>query len=282
MRSAAGVVHITDPDALVELPGRQLLATVYDLIPLKEGVDKRGPLARLGYKRYLRALPAANMLFAISQQTADDLVQELHVSKERIVIARPGIDIAPASESVAAPDRAYFVFVGGPNPNKNLEVVLEAMKLCPDLPEELLIIGHWLPRQLSALAGRLESDGLTQRVRHLGYVPDADLTRLMRDSTAVVVPSLMEGFGLAVGEGMAAGAAIIHSRLAVLEETSGGTALTFDPQSPAELADRLRTVSRDPTVRDHSRRLGLLRASELTWDSAVENTLATYRAFLRR
>lgn len=279
--SSVRAVHFTDPDAVTTLRHRHLLATVYDLIPLKEGVSPRRPIAWAGYGTYMHSLRRVQTIFAISRQTAADVVELLGVPAEKIVVAPPGIDLAAANDTSADEARPYFLFLGGPNPNKNLTVLLDAMEISADLPEELRIAGHWLPQQVSALESDLQVRGLRERARFVGFVPGAELSSLMRRATAVVVPSRLEGFGLPVGEGLAAGAVVVHSRIPVLEETSAGAALTFDPASAEELARNLRRASSDPHLNGDLRRRGIERAKDLTWDVAVERTLAVYRALGR-
>ncbi len=278
--SAVRAVHLTDPDALAALRGRHLMATVYDLIPLREGVSPRRPITWLGYLAYLHALRRVRTLFAISQQTAADLVDMIGVPKERIVVVPPGIDLSPVRHQSAHDSRPYFLFLGGPNPNKNLSVLLDAMAICSELPEELRIAGYWLPQQVVALDKQLHERGLHERARFVGFVPGAELPGLMQHATAVVVPSRLEGFGLPVAEGLAAGAAVVHSRIPVLEETSAGAALTFDLNSAEDLAGNLRRAAGDPRLNSDLRRRGVQRAKDLTWDAAVERTLAAYRLVL--
>jgi glycosyltransferase involved in cell wall biosynthesis len=121
---------------------------------------------------------------------------------------------------------------------------------------------------------------MRDRVRFVGFVDPGELADLMRDATAVVVPSLHEGFGLPVAEAMAAGGVVVHSGLPVLEETSAGAALTFNPNSASELAACLRRVARDPKLAADLRERGLARAKQLTWDDALRVTLAAYEAIL--
>jgi glycosyltransferase involved in cell wall biosynthesis len=284
--TAVRAVHITDPDALVPLSGRKLFTTAYDLIPLKEGINRRRLIAWAGYQRYLRALRHADLVFAISNQTAHDLTQLLGLPEDRIVIARPGISLPSPLSREAAPMapvvgergvRKYFLFIGGPNPNKNLQVLLDAFAITRELPEQLRIVGRWLPNQLEALQRTLHTMGLADRVDHLGYVKATELTELIQGATALVVPSLDEGFGIPVGEGLAAGAVVIHSRIPVLEEVSAGSALTFDPHSAEELAACLRRASADGLLRADLRVRGAARARDLTWAAAVEKTLAAYK-----
>jgi glycosyltransferase involved in cell wall biosynthesis len=279
-RSSVRAVHVTDPEALVPLPGRRLLATVYDLIPLRQGMRGQRAIARLGYSSYLKALASADTLFAISDATAKDLVEMAQVPAERIRVARPGVDLPASSGRAANRSRPYFLYLGGPNPNKNLSVLIEAMTQCPQLEQELLVGGHWLPAQVATLERRLASEDLRDRVHFIGFVEPGELADLMRGATALVVPSLHEGFGLPVAEGLAAGGVLIHSRLPVLEETSGGAALTFDPNSASELAECLIRVARQPDLAADLRKRGLARATQLTWDEAVTCTLATYHSIL--
>ena len=280
--SKVRAVHVTDPDALTPLPKRTLLTTAYDLIPLHQGIPLRRLVARLGYSAYLRALRNADMVFAISEYTASDLAVQLKIPRPRIVVARPGIDLVPGPDDTSRARRPYFLFLGGPNPNKNLAVVIDAMASCPDLHEELLIAGHWLPKQVAQLDAELTARGLQSRMRHIGFVPGPELAGLMRQATALIIPSLHEGFGLPVGEGLAAGALVIHSRIPVLVEVSGGAALTFDPSSADELAACLRRAVSDTRLAAHLRELGVKRAEALTWDAAIEATLSAYRATLAR
>ena len=279
-RSSVRTVHITDPDALTALAGRRLLATVYDLIPLKQGLARNRLVARAGYGSYIKGLRSVDTLFAISNATASDLVDMLHLPSDRILVAPPGIDLPAPGGGGSTHEQPYFLFLGGPDPNKNLGVLLRAMEMCKELPEVLNIAGHWLPKQVAALNEILASRGLRQRVSHIGFVPNDELAELMRDATALVVPSRFEGFGLPVGEGLAAGAAVIHSAIPVLKETSAGAALTFHPESADELAACLRRVATDATLRNELRKQGAQRAQALTWDAAVQTTLAAYRAAL--
>jgi glycosyltransferase involved in cell wall biosynthesis len=276
-RSAVEAVHITDPDALTPLTGRRLLTTVYDLTPLKQGLGRHRLVARAGYGSYLKALARVDTLFAISNETASDLVDMLGLQPQRILVAPPGIDLPTPGDGGPGKTRPYFLFLGGPDPNKNLSVLLRAMEICKELPEVLTIAGHWLPKQVGALNLILASRGLRERVHHVGFVPPKELAGLMRNATALVVPSRYEGFGLPVGEGLAAGAAVIHSAIPVLEEMSAGAALTFNPESADELAACLRRLSTDAAWSGELRRLGAERAQALTWDAAVQTTLDAYR-----
>jgi len=119
--------------------------------------------------------------------------------------------------------------------------------------------------------------GLSGRVRHVGFVPEAELERLMAGATALVMPSRREGFGLPIGEAMARGVPVAHSDIPVLTATSAGAAVAFDPDSPADIARALTAVTSDAGLRERLRAAGTARAAELTWEGTLARTLAIYR-----
>ena len=275
--SRASVVHITDPRALVWL-GAATLTTVYDLIPLVDPQWQRTGSEWAAYQKYLARLPAAAGLFAISTQTAEDLRRELHVPPPPVYVAPPGVEIPPPGPA-AAPGEKYFLYVGSADPHKNLPVLLEAFARSTSLPERLVLVGPWYGPNVKMLDDWLRGhEGLQGRVRYQGYVPDDQLVALIRGATALALPSRQEGFGPPVAEALAAGGVVIHSRIPVLTEVSKTAALTFDPDSPQELADGLQRLSQDAGLRAALREKGLARARELTWGLTLERTIAVYRS----
>ncbi|HEY8740346.1 MAG TPA: glycosyltransferase family 1 protein, partial [Candidatus Dormibacteraeota bacterium] len=276
--SRVEAVHVSDPHALLTLPGRHLLTTVHDLIPLAEGMPTRRVVERLGYRRYLEALRHTDTLFAVSPHTRTALAALTGRSAAEIIIARVGISAppgpAPGAPSAGAP---YFLYVGGPDRTKNVATLLEAMALAPDIPERLTIAGQWTRRQHLVLDRDLARLGIAGRVRHVGFVPQVELEGLLRGATAVITPSRREGFGLPVAEAMARGIPVGHSDIDVLNDVSGGAAVTFDPDDAADIARALRQLSGDPEPRTSLVAAGLKRAAGLTWETTINVTLDAYR-----
>ena len=102
----------------------------------------------------------------------------------------------------------------------------------------------------------------------LGYVSDAALAELYRRCAVFCYPSLGEGFGLPVLEAMAAGAAVITSKMSSLAPEVGGDAAEYvDPCDVASIADGLRRVLGDEPRRAQLSREGVERAGEFSWES---------------
>jgi glycosyltransferase involved in cell wall biosynthesis len=274
------VVHITDPRAFVRL-GARTVTTVYDLIPLIDPSWDRTGADWRAYQRYLRRLPGAATIFAISRQTAGDLKQRLKFPPPDVRVAPAGVEVAPSVAPVTDGRAKYFLYIGSAEPHKNLALLVEAFARTAGLPERLVLVGPWYGPNVAMLDSWLKTHPrLEGRVSYQGFVPDGELRRLIRGATAVVVPSRWEGFGLPVAEALAAGGVVVHSRIPVLVDVSGTAALTFDPASPDELAEALRRVSQDAPLRSELKSLGLARAPALSWRPALDATIAVYESLL--
>lgn len=280
--SSVRLVHVTDPRAFkpLRLP---TLTTVYDLIPLLDPATDRSTGEYRHYRRWLRRLPGARGIFAISGQTAEDLRTHLRIPPPPVWIAPPGVSALSASRAEASrgggagEQGRYFLYLGSADPHKNLTTLLQAYERVTSLPERLLFAGPWYGDDLPALQRWLEvRPRLRGRVEYLGFIDDGRLPPLIRDATAVVVPSRREGFGLPVAEAMAAGGVVIHSRIPILEEVSQGAALSFDPESAEELAAAMERLSGDASLRRRLRLQGEQRARSLTWEAALATTLRAY------
>ncbi|HEV2908814.1 MAG TPA: glycosyltransferase, partial [Candidatus Eremiobacteraceae bacterium] len=100
--------------------------------------------------------------------------------------------------------------------------------------------------------------------------------------TATVQPSLYEGFGLSVLEGMAAGAPVIVAQTPALLEVAGDAALTFPPLDAAALTRALAQTIAGGSAIDELRARGRARAASYTWDRTAERTAQVYRECLPR
>jgi glycosyltransferase involved in cell wall biosynthesis len=279
-----GLFHATDfvPPLLRRFPA---VTTVHDLaflrIPELLTADSRRYYGQIG-----RAVRSAARTIAVSECTRRDLIDLVGAPAERIdvVYEAPGIDAALATDQalalarrdLALPDE-YFLFVGTREPRKNLPRLLQAYARVAGAAAapDLVVAGQrgWLADDLEA---RAAAYGVAARVRWLGGVDSARLPALYRGATALVLPSLYEGFGLPVLEAMACGCAVACSRAGSLPEVAGGAALLFDPLDPVAIAAAMVRLWREPARREELRALGLARAATFSWRRAAQETLDVY------
>jgi glycosyltransferase involved in cell wall biosynthesis len=172
--------------------------------------------------------------------------------------------------------RPFFLVVGHSKPHKNCARVVGALALLAErLPEvEVRFVGRGEGYdQLRAQAATL---GLGSRVHLLRNAPDEGLLALYREAIALVMPSLVEGFGLPVLEAQAVGCPVITSNRGALAETAGDAALLVDPLDSWNIAAAMERVYRDRELRASLVERGRIRAEEFTWEKTAARTRAVY------
>jgi glycosyltransferase involved in cell wall biosynthesis len=128
----------------------------------------------------------------------------------------------------------YFLAIGSNKPNKNVDLVIRAMKSLPsDYP--LVIVGAANER----VFGRGDAKA-HDRIIPAGHISDASMAALYGHATALIFPSLYEGFGVPPLEAMVFGCPVIVSDIAVLHEVCGDAAEYCSPTDPEHLASLMR------------------------------------------
>ena len=262
------------------------VSIVYDLGPLlhPEWVDEQ---TRRFHLRTLDSLKRrADRIVCISEATAGDVVHELGVERERISIVYPGVDEAffdakPAPPAIVG-GAPYVLAVGTLNERKNLGVLIDAFAAVAKREREVRLVIVGSPdRDAERIRQRIHEQGIESRTVLLGFASDGELPGIVAGASALVFPSLFEGYGMPVTEAMAAGTPVIASSDPSIDEAAGGAAMRFDPRDARALADALAKVLRsDGELRRltaagrafaETRRWG---ASGLAFVEALEATLA--------
>jgi glycosyltransferase involved in cell wall biosynthesis len=242
------------------------------------------------FRRMLRnSARRAAVLVAISRYTARGIEEHLHPAGEVIVVPH-GVDHgrfrpAPAGDPAdldllhAVGVRPPFLaFAGTVEPRKDLPTLVAAFaRVAATRPElRLVLVGGdgWGSSDLHGAIGR---SGVATRIIRPGYVPDAALPALFRQSEAVVYPSLVEGFGLPALEALACGAPLVSTTGSAIEEIVGDAAVLVPPHDEPALADAMRRVLDDDTRNARLRAAGVARAAPYTWAASAEGHVAAYR-----
>ena len=132
---------------------------------------------------------------------------------------------------------------------KNHAVVLDALKHARTRgrPMRVVATGNTQdsrrPGHFEEFMRRATEMGCAEEFKVLGLVSYADLIGLMRYSTALINPSLFEGWSTTVEEAKSLGKTIILSDIPVHREQAPENGRFFDPGSPTQLADRMIEVA---------------------------------------
>ncbi len=98
----------------------------------------------------------------------------------------------------------YFLYVGNMKPHKNAAIFLQALARLPET-RAVLVTGD----QRSALS-LASAEGVADRVEMRAFVSDQELAVLYRNASALVMPSLLEGFGLPALEAIQCGTPVVY------------------------------------------------------------------------
>lgn len=261
------------------ISGTPMVLTVYDLtFQLFPEVHER-------IKRYYfpfmieAAIGKAFAVIAISESTRADLHRLMPASRGKTTVTllaarsvgRP--EGSQAVEEERADSGDYILFVGTVEPRKNLSRLVAAWQsLDAEIRGKtcLVIAGAtgWLVDELIA---RMR---LTDAIEFRGQVSDAELASLMRGATALVYPSIYEGFGLPVIEAMAMGVPVLTSNVGATREIAEGAAILVDPTSMHDIRAGLARLLKEPKLREHLASLGKERAATFSWARTARKTLA--------
>ena len=136
-----------------------------------------------------------------------------------------------------------MTYVGGFGPHKNLERLVRVFATLSRLPEfddvRLVMVGEFarevFHRHFGAIRALVAELGIDDRVIFTGYLPDEELVVLLNRSTVLVLPSLMEGFGLPAVEAAACGCPVVATTASPLPDVLGEGGLYTDPGSTEQL-----------------------------------------------
>jgi glycosyltransferase involved in cell wall biosynthesis len=225
--------------------------------------------AELAYRRvvYGWSLRRARTVIAISEHVKHTLVDRLGLEPERVEVIHLGLDHSLFHPNGNDARRPFLLYPANPWPHKNHGRLFEAFKRLRQARPELRLVltGTGLER-LGRVPGGVD-------VR--GRVPREELAELYRTASALVFPSLYEGFGQPPLEAMASGTPVAVSRAGSLPEVCGDAALYFEPTSVDEITEAILAVLERP---GHLIERGLERASRFTWDATARRHDEVYRA----
>jgi len=273
------------------IPGIRRVVTINDVTFLILP-DRYPPVRRVYMASVTRAAARiANAIIVPSEAVRNDVQERLGPRAPLHVIPDAhGPTYAPAADAEVIRVRAaysvpgsYVLSVGSLEPGKNRTRLIRAFAALNDghRDVQLIIVGQraW---DYDGDFELVQSLGLANRIRFLGYVPDGDMPALYTGAVVSAFPSLYEGFGIPVLESMACGTPVITSNVGSTKEVAGEAALLVDPLDADELAIALKQMLGDEELRADLAERGLERAKQFSWERTARETLAVYEEVLGR
>ena len=269
------------PAKLISTPS---IYSMYDL-SLRHYAETH-PRDRVWFFEYFikKRLACASHILTISEFIRQEIIAEFKVPPEMVtaIPLAPDPMFSPCNEADVRNIKAkynlpesYLLFVGILEPRKNINLLIDAMEKA-DSDISLVLVG-WNGWGDKSWMDKIQKKGLAHRIVMTGYLPDEDLKEVYSGATALVYPSLYEGFGLPIVEAMACGCPVICSNTASMPEVAGNAAILIDPFSSDELAEGLEKISNDTEFRQNLMKKGLAQAASFKWEVTARETLELFQ-----
>lgn len=230
----------------------------------------------------------ADAIVTVSDYSQQGIMRRFNLTREQVfvvgeasdpvfrVIAKP--QLSPHLRSLGInPNNRLAVYVGGFSPHKNLEPLVRTFaKLASQQTNSdirLVMVGENEKEVFHSYFGSIkklvDELGIRDKVVFTGYVTDDDLAILLNLSTVLVLPSLIEGFGLPAVEAAACGCPVIATTASPLPNLLGRGGIYIDPSKPEQMATALARVLESGSLRRRMRDAGIEAVRQLTWEAAA-------------
>lgn len=269
-----------------QLKKSKLIYTFYDMAFL-HNPEWTTEANRFGcYNGVFRASIAADWIVAISESSKKHYLETFpHFPEDRIKVIYPCSRFADASalgsrpESLQKVDKdKFWLSVGTIEPRKNQLFLARAYA------KYLALGGERMPLVFAGGKGWLMDDfidelrklGVFEDVIMTGYVTDDELVWLYRSCYVNLYPSLFEGFGLPVLEGMQYGAATMTTDNTSLPEVAGNAAKILSADDLEGWAHTMLALANSPKERDAMQKASLEQAEKFSWSQSAKELLDLY------
>ena len=264
------VMHWTYP-LPVRVKGAKNIYTLHDLVPLQL------PFTTLDNKfLYMKLMKLiareADHIVTVSENSKRDIVALLGVPENKVTNTYQAVDIPSSYLDSSIEElkvvlegsfrlryKNYLLFYGAIEPKKNVGRIIEAY-LASNIAKPLVIAGAsaWKSGQELRVLTGFEGRHLLRerRIVRVPYVSFVQLVNLIRGATAVVFPSLYEGFGLPILESMVCGTPVITSNVGSMKEIAGDAALLVDPYNTREIKEAITAIVSNSSLQSEKSMLG--------------------------
>ncbi|MES9899031.1 MAG: glycosyltransferase [Sedimenticola sp.] len=218
---------------------------------------------------------AAHTVCVSTEFVADSVTKHLDIPRSRIILTPPPInksiygkncadlpDAIPSSLIKALPAK-YLFYPSNTWPHKNHLNLLLAISIIKKKHNDIhLVLTGWPQKAHKSIKRRIKELNLDDSITWLGYVQDECMPYIYSHATALVFPSLFEGFGIPLLEAMHSNCPIICSSTTSCPEVAGDAAIYFDPDDSLQIHNAIEIIWTDSFIRERLIRNGLARCNE--------------------
>ena len=242
--------------------------TIHDLIHLYFPGNAKF-IKKIFYELILKPISKkAAKILTVSEFSKKTIIEWANIPAEKIIVVKNGIKKNLTPEGIKhSPGYPYLLHTGNTKAHKNIERLLRAFSLAKiDHNIKLILTGQ----RTTGLQKILRKNRLEKRIIFTGTLSETELGVYYRGATALIFPSLYEGFGLPVIEAMACGTPVLTSDVTSLPEVAGNAALLIDPYEINSIACGIEEIVNNKELQKTLIEKGFQRTKLFSWDETAE------------
>lgn len=192
------------------------------------------------------SIKRADQIITISNSSKHDITNFFPNCHKKTRVIHCGVSTFDSISTIKNLPADYLLFVGTPEPRKNLPRLLIAYDKLPSALKKryplVLIGGYGWKTSTKELVGKLES---AEHIIILGSISNEELAYAYSKAKLLLMPSLYEGFGLPILEAFQFGIPAIVSNTSSMPEVLGKGGLTVDPLCTEDITDAITRILTD-------------------------------------
>ncbi len=234
------------------------------------------------YERYiLRSIKKAKVLCTVSEFLKQNIIKQYKVAQDKIW--NVGSAANPVFKPIGWQEREnikdnfsegceYFVFGESGYSEKNLMNLLKAFSIFKKWQKTnmKLLVAEKFKYQYKDFVKKLKTYKYRDDVKVLSYSPEQELAKVVAAAYALVLPTLHEGFSVAIVEAMQCEVPVIASDKSSMREVGGEAALYANPLNPEEIAAQMKIIFKDEQLRSRLIKMGKIQVLNFTWERTVQ------------
>lgn len=272
------------PDARVPRWRQKVrVATLHDVYSLLFEDGASAPFIERKRQGYRRLADSCDRIIAVSNSTRRDFLAHIDYPEDRIDVVYHGVDqrFSPGARNdveinlgeIDLPEN-YLLYVGELSTRKNVARIVRGFARSSLAGDYHLLLAGRPSHGADEVRRAIEEEG-GNRVIELGYVADEALPGLYARSSMLVQPTMLEGFGLPLLEGMASGVPVVASATGAAPEIAGGHGVLVDPVEIAAITEGIEgAIHHSPEALEAAR----IHAEGFTWEQCARETMECYRS----
>ena len=259
------------------------VVTIHDIIPLlfrdhapKSKKSRIFPIFKAIMNRIAKQ---ADVILTVSNASKIDIEKYFNIPKNTKVHA-----LYNACSEMFQPipfedkEKMQFLYVGRADPYKDVGTIIKAIDILVKKGYEdiKLILAGSPDTRYNNTKELTEKLGISKNIRWTGYISNEELVKLYQESTALLHPSLYEGFGLQIIEAMQSGTPVISSDGGSLKEICADAAIVLPPKSPKLFAENIEKLINSEALQKELIAKGLSRAKKFSWNKTAKDIISRY------